>query len=406
MHNSFPLVSVVVPIFNIEAFLSECVESLIRQTYKNIEIILVNDGSTDNCGKICDEYSRIDARIQFIHKNNGGLISARKAGLEFSKGEYVAYVDGDDWVEPEMYGTLLRHAKESNADVVAAGHKENLSGRIEILKNQARPGIYSGEKLKNELFSVMLYSGKFSQFGIFSYVWGKLYKRSVLYNNQMLVDEDIFIGEDAACLYPTLLDSKIVCVIETAHYHYRQRVDSLIKTQKKTEVSKITTFYNFLNKRFEDMGYGELLIPQLQYFALSLLTVRSEGPLQYHSNTKQLYPFDNVNNGDRIVICGAGTFGQHLFKRISSSAKYSIVGWVDEWFEFYNQLGLEVNAFDYLKTLEYDVLVIAFIEETVSNEISQKLLNIGVPSNKITWVSHYEKDDAAELLNEYGIIHS
>ena len=145
MHNSFPLVSVVVPIFNIEAFLSECVESLIRQTYKNIEIILVNDGSTDNCGKICDEYSRIDARIQVIHKNNGGLISARKAGLEFSKGEYVAYVDGDDWVEPEMYGTLLRHAKESNADVVAAGHKENLSGRIEILKNQARPGIYSGK---------------------------------------------------------------------------------------------------------------------------------------------------------------------------------------------------------------------------------------------------------------------
>ena len=101
------LISVIVPIYNVEKYIKKCIDSIINQTYKNLEIILVNDGSPDECGKICDEYERIDSRIVVIHKENGGLSDARNAGLKVMHGKYVAFVDSDDWIEPEMYLSLI-----------------------------------------------------------------------------------------------------------------------------------------------------------------------------------------------------------------------------------------------------------------------------------------------------------
>ena len=120
------LISIIVPIYNIEPYLEDCIKSLTVQTYKNIEIILVDDGSTDGCPDICDKYASLDSRIVVIHKKNGGLVSARKAGLEKSSGKYIGYVDGDDWVEPLMYEDMYNNMKTSNSDIVASGHKRDL----------------------------------------------------------------------------------------------------------------------------------------------------------------------------------------------------------------------------------------------------------------------------------------
>ena len=119
--SSEPLISVVVPIYNTEKYLRKCFDSIINQTYKNLQIILVNDGSTDNSGSICDEYAAKDNRIQFIHKNNGGLVSARKAGLKLAIGEYFATVDSDDWIEPNMYEEMLSNLIQTDADFVNTG---------------------------------------------------------------------------------------------------------------------------------------------------------------------------------------------------------------------------------------------------------------------------------------------
>lgn len=115
------LISVIVPIYRVEKYLEPCIESIINQTYKNLEIILVDDGSDDNCGEICDKYAKIDARIKVIHKKNAGLNNARKSGIKIASGKYIGYVDGDDWIEPDMYETLLRNAVKYNVDVVETG---------------------------------------------------------------------------------------------------------------------------------------------------------------------------------------------------------------------------------------------------------------------------------------------
>lgn len=396
------LVSIIVPIYNIEPFVEECIQSIINQSYKNIEIILVNDGSTDKSGNICDKYNHIDSRIKTIHKTNGGLINARKTGLKQATGDYILYIDGDDWVEPNLVQYYIESVTKYNADVIISAHMENLSGRIEILPNTISPGFYNKEDLISKVYPKMLYNGKFSQFGIFSYVWGKMYRKEILIQNQLNVDENIFIGEDAACLYPTLLDANSLVILDQPFYHYRQRVDSLIKTQKKNEINKIITFYNYLKEIFNKKNYLKLMLPQLQFFVLSLLTVRSEGPSLYNK-LKYLYPFDGVKYNDNIVICGGGTFGQHLYKRLKNIKQNKIVAWVDEWFEYYSKLGLPINSFEYLNNLEYDFIVIALIDEDISNQTMLNLINMGIDKNKIIQVSHYNKNNIEDLLLEYKI---
>lgn len=116
-----PLISVIVPVYKVEPYLERCVNSIVNQTYKNLEIVLVNDGSPDRCGEICDELARQDARIRVIHKENGGLSSARNAGLDVISGEYIGFVDSDDWIESDMYERLLFLLSNNNAQISACG---------------------------------------------------------------------------------------------------------------------------------------------------------------------------------------------------------------------------------------------------------------------------------------------
>ncbi|MEH7226821.1 glycosyltransferase, partial [Bacillus sp. JJ1566] len=115
-----PEISIIVPIYNVENFLQSCIDSILEQTLKNFEVILVNDGSTDSCGELCNYYAQIDTRIKVIHKKNGGVSSARNAGLNIAKGKYIAFVDPDDTIEPMMYCELIKTAKKFNADIVVS----------------------------------------------------------------------------------------------------------------------------------------------------------------------------------------------------------------------------------------------------------------------------------------------
>ena len=121
MEQKQPALSVIVPVYNVEKYLDRCIRSIAGQTYTNLEIILVDDGSTDHCGEICDEWSRKDTRIQVFYKKNGGLVSARKAGLKTASGQYIAYVDSDDWIEENMYERMMELMLCNHSDIVTSG---------------------------------------------------------------------------------------------------------------------------------------------------------------------------------------------------------------------------------------------------------------------------------------------
>lgn len=149
----YPLISVIVPVYKVEQYLERCVNSVINQTYQNLDIILVDDGSPDRCGEMCEEFAKQDSRIRVIHKENGGLSSARNAGLDAMQGEYVGFVDSDDWIEPDMYKNMIELALEHKAQIVCCGIKKNDENGNEYLFNNGVDefAVFNTQEALNEL---------------------------------------------------------------------------------------------------------------------------------------------------------------------------------------------------------------------------------------------------------------
>ena len=215
------LISIIVPIYGVEKYIKKCVDSILSQTYNEIEVILVDDGSPDQCPSICDEYAKKDSRVRVIHKKNGGLVSARQAGLKVAHGDYIGFVDGDDWIESDMYNEMARIADKYSPDIIASNFYCDFDDKTEISDQCFEAGYYDKERLLKEIYPIMLYRGEFYRFGISPNCWSKLFKKDLLERNLPLVDTRITMGEDAAFTYPCLLEAKSIYCIKKPMYHYR-----------------------------------------------------------------------------------------------------------------------------------------------------------------------------------------
>lgn len=215
------MISVIVPVYNVEKYLRQCLESLSAQTLDDIEIIIVDDGSPDGCPAICDEYAAKDARMKVVHKENGGLLSARKAGFAASKGDYIGFVDGDDWVEPDTFLNMYNAVREYSPDMVLSEFLCDYGDRAEPSEQCFEESFYDRVRLEKEIFPVMLFDGRFYSFGVNPNCWSKLVRRELIDKNLLPVDERIRMGEDAAFIYPCLLDSQSAVCIKNPTYHYR-----------------------------------------------------------------------------------------------------------------------------------------------------------------------------------------
>ena len=165
-----PFLSVIVPIYCVEEYLEECIRSILRQSFRDFELILVDDGSPDGCPKLCDQFAGQDSRVKVIHKENGGLVSARKAGVGISSGRYITFVDSDDWIEPDMYEAMYRLWQKEKPDILATDYYYDTGEGGAPVHGTADEGIYEGERLE-ALRKQMIYSGKFYVPGIQPCVW-------------------------------------------------------------------------------------------------------------------------------------------------------------------------------------------------------------------------------------------
>lgn len=228
--------SIIVPVYNVAKFLPQCIDSICQQNGVDIEIILVDDGSTDESLKICEEYAQKDGRIQVIHKNNGGLISAKKEGLRHADGKYIGFVDGDDWVDDTMYERLLNAAVLNQSDIVISDNLVEFPSRVIKIKQGISFGVYDKERLIEEVYPNIAFKGELYNLGVSPSLCTKIFKKELLMTHQFAVNEIIKGGEDAACTYPCLLQAdKMVYVKECYAYHYRVHGESM--THKKTVVN-------------------------------------------------------------------------------------------------------------------------------------------------------------------------
>lgn len=380
----------------IDKYLGICIESIINQTYKNIEIILVDDGSKDRCPEICDLYAKKDSRIKVIHKPNGGLVSARKAGLRESNGEYISYVDGDDWIGNGFIENLYTVAVTSCADMVCAGQTRDLFAKSAHFNNAIPSGIYQGDKLI-ELWKSMISYGEYYRPGISTYVWNKLFKRDILLYPQSTVDNRISIGEDGAVTYPALLKCKCVAVVDNVAYHYRQREDSMLKqsTSYADEAQKLKYLYDYM-LQWSNNTPAELEIgKQITNYVLSIAIMRSGGRLPQDSFST----FDKKYFNKNIVVYSAGTFGQQLINRFKETKHCNVVAWIDDDYWEYRRCCLNVDSVESITHIEYDYVLIATVDSIVAKNITKRLLDLGVSQQKILTVS--VPDDKEELLSRF-----
>lgn len=215
------LISVIIPVYNVEKYLERCVNSVLSQSYKNIEVILVDDGSPDNSGKMCDEFAEKDSRIKVIHTHNGGLSYARNVGIKISTGNYICFVDSDDWIEPHILENSHNRLINDDLDVVIWGFYKDFVDVQDSTNSfiKINIGDYYCSKYKNDN-EILLNDNALALVG---YAWNKLYKRDLIVSNNLQFLESVSLVEDMLFNSEVLSKSDKIAFIDDIGYHYVQR---------------------------------------------------------------------------------------------------------------------------------------------------------------------------------------
>lgn len=258
---SVPKISVVVPVYNVERFLDRCVQSLLNQTLKDIEIILVDDGSPDHCPQMCDKYALQDSRIKIVHKPNAGLGLARNSGLEVSMGEYVAFVDSDDYVDTSIYETLYREAIRNDADAVFCGFKtENLSGSWSDSKEVESATIFKESDLTNFMLDMVASSPKEQkERSYYMSVWHAIYRRRIIEDHDIkfLSERDV-ASEDIPFQVDFMKNAETIMYIPQNLYYYCLNSTSLTATFKREKYDRFKYLYFLLKDKLRDIEEGNV----------------------------------------------------------------------------------------------------------------------------------------------------
>ena len=210
-----PRLSIIVPVYKVEPYIHKCVDSILNQTFTDFELILVDDGSPDNCGKICDEYALKDERVRVIHKKNGGLSDARNAGIDVAQGEIIGFIDSDDYIESNMYEELIKCLDEKECDIVSGDTYVERDGNNRFKGRYQENHIFNGEQAICEILKVHMDNS----------AWSKVYKRSVIGDIRYPKGR---IYEDVATTYKFVANAKRVAYICKPYYHYIKRKGSIV----------------------------------------------------------------------------------------------------------------------------------------------------------------------------------
>lgn len=398
-------VSVIVPIYNVAEYLEKCISSIIAQTYDKIQIILVDDGSTDKSAQICDQYALKDSRIVVIHKENEGLVRARKSGLAAATGEYICYVDGDDWIEADMVEVLYMDMAEHETELVVSNHYCDTAGYVQRVSCKLEPGVYKTK----DIIPVMLYADEFYQFGISQFIWAKLFRKDILWDIQMQVDDEINCGEDVAVTYPYILQTQNVYISDLTGYHYIQRAGSMMNCYDEDELFRNKRLIGYLKKTFAQSQYSQCLEKQLNQYAKNLLLTRCIAYFDSADGNVILMPYGGIPRNARIIIYGAGKMGQSLYRYAKEQTTIKVVDWLDKNYAVYQKMNLKVNDPVQINSYNeeiYDFIILAINSQGIAGLVYKYLEDMGVNRQKIKWLcADFVKEDN-NIVKDFNVYQS
>lgn len=385
-----PLISVIIPVYQVEPYLKHCIESVINQTYCNLEIILVDDGSTDGSGEICDQYADKDNRIKVIHQENQGLSAARNCGIETAQGEYLSFVDSDDWIDARFIEAMYEISVKAGCDIVQCNFQNVINDCSEEDKREGNYTVYSPREFSIATYTLLSWKCNVA--------WNKLYKAFLFDGIRYPVGK---FHEDEFTTYKLVWRANNIAVTNTKLYFYRQRTDSIMGSAYSLKRLDAGEAYREREDFYEGKGETTLLnlvrMAHLEWIEWQLPLIKKYGEnakallgeleremdclkkniednylykkgLKFHG---YLFPFSKVPYGSRIILYGAGDVGTQYYRQIMESNYCDVAAWVDGNAEKYKRLGFPVKGKqeEYLQNIGAEYIVIAINNDVLVRDI-------------------------------------
>lgn len=266
-----PFLSIIVPVYNVESYLADCLDSILAQTFTDFEVLLVDDGSTDNSPSLCDRYAARDGRIRCFHKENGGHMSARQEGFKQARGAYVSFIDSDDWIDPAMYEQMCDAAKKYDVDVICCNYTAVTPQKRIDRRDVCKPGFYDRGKLEEQVFPIMLFSGSFFHFGVSPSLCNKLFRRTLFEKHLFRVPLSLRLGEDGLAVYPCLLEASSAFFFSESFYSYRSNTSSLTHTMNRGRLAENRLLFDSYDRLIDTHAYPYMERQLFYYYAYQCL---------------------------------------------------------------------------------------------------------------------------------------
>lgn len=382
--NMKPLISVIIPVYNEEGHIKNCLDSILRQTYKEYEVILVDDGSTDKSSVICDEYAMKNYNVFAIHISNSGIFQARKTGAQSAQGKILTFLDADDWIESNAFETAVQIYNEYNPDIFA--HAYIYENSI-VEENLYEERLYCKSEIEDMIIPCMMFDSTIGKRRLNPSLCCKYMKKEIFSQVTQSVTDRVTLGEDALVTYPAVCMAKSIFICNKTLYHYSNNSSSCTHSFPPERVMEVKAFQQNIIRLFGELGVQAKLKHQVESYIRTLLLMMIKNWYAIElSPVSFSFPYDCIIKESKVFIYGAGNVGKSYINELKISNYANIAGWADKNYkkiQSYNNIKI-INP-KLIKTKSFDVLLIAMVDEGAANSIKNDLINMGIDKNKIIW---------------------
>lgn len=379
------LLSVIVPVYNAEKYLKECVDSILGQSYKAFELILVDDGSTDGSGRLCDEIQKEDSRVVVVHIENCGIYQARKFGTTIAKGDILTFLDADDWIENDTYDKLMKIYEKYDVDVLLYAYRYNRDGQV--IRHQLNDGFYDRNRIENEILPNMIWDERIGGRILDPSLCSKIIKKKFYDKVTELITERVTLGEDALVTYPLMCISNRVYITNEPFYHYRIHDDSCVRNYPVGRIQELQAFQQGIKRLLNLYGEGNDYTFQIECYVRTFIEMMMADWFGISRSADMFrFPYEAVWGYSEIKLYGAGMIGR-LYRRVLNLHQIPmVVGWYDKKIDYPTVIdNQEIKPVTDIKDDNDVPILIAVQKEDLAKEIRHELIEFGIEPELVIW---------------------
>lgn len=373
--------SIIVPVYNAEEYLNQCIESILKQSYRDIELMLVDNNSTDSSLSICREYEDIDKRVHVLKETKQGPFYARKRGVLEATGDYITFVDADDFIAENSYCMALPDM-ECGVDGIFYNIYRYFSGEyIRYDSSWKTEKIYDKGMIFEEIFPQMLWNKENNSFGIDPALWCKIIRADKIKSLFRRIDAmDFHYGEDVAIIYPLIRSIDFLSIHNEAYYYHRQRNNGELPGYIKDDEYLYKLYKLYLHLKSE-LPEHDIFDEQIDLFYINSINLaRKKYGVVEKANKRYLFPFGKVEKHEKIIIYGAGNVGTQYMEQIIQTKYCHVTLWVDKYAVKQN-----VHPIEDISKYSFDKVVIAIEDKQIIDNVKRMLLEMDISDKKIVY---------------------